>query len=283
MSARTANQPGPVPFRGHRRRVRRVVTFAVSLSALIMVLAGLNQSAAEAAPVAQGSVVHTPTLKVGPSVNLVGNRVVHITGNHWPANDDSMQIELCSSDPSLPNASCGYIGYPVPSKNGSWSLDYAPMNPRAPVGCVETPVCYVEATDNTTTLTAQLTFKPLTVFLTPDEYGDGYYWLQKVSVHISGFPSGDPVTVEVCDSSGDCDPSTSTTITANGGGSGAVHDYLLNENVCSEHGDCAVIAIDPAYSSYPQGVEAVYEFEGYCGPIVCDGFGPDSGSTTKAK
>lgn len=267
--------------KGYRRR--RAFSFVIPLGALVMFSVGMSQTAA-AAPVARAGTTSAATLKVGPSANLVGNRVAHISGKHWPTSDLNVRVELCSSDPSLPNASCGDIGYPTTSKSGSWSLVYALMNPQAPVGCLEASVCYIEATDNgATTLTEEVTFKPLTVFLTPDEYGEGYYWAQRVSVHITGFPSGDPVAVEVCDSSGDCDPTTSATITANGGGSGAVHDYLLNENVCSTYGDCAIIATDLAYSSYPQDVVAVYSFPGYCGPIVCDGFAPDNASTTRVK
>jgi hypothetical protein len=277
MSARTVAAAEPTRSQVHRHRGRWFVSFVVPVALLVMVSIGSSQTA--------GAVpgVLPPSLKVGPSANLIGNRVAHITGQHWPSSDATVRVELCSSSPFQPNASCGDIGYPTTSKSGSWSLDYALVNPQAPVGCIEGPiVCYIEATDNgAITLTENLTFKPLTVFLTPDEYGDGYYWFQKVAVHVTGFPSGDPVNVEVCDSSGDCDPSTSATIMTNGGGSGAVHDYLLNENVCSEHGDCAVIATDPAYSSYPQDVVAVYDFEGYCGPIVCDGFGPDNKSPVK--
>ncbi len=282
MSARTVIAAEPA--RSKRQRGHRPLSFVIPLVVFLMVSVGMSQTAG-AAPVARAGVTSPPTLKVGPSANLVGNRVAHISGQHWPTSDLNVRVELCSSDPSLSNPSCGDIGNPTTSKSGSWSLDYAPMNPQAPVGCVEEPfVCYIEATDNgAITLTEEVTFKPLTVFLTPDEYGEGYYWLQKVSVHITGFPSGDPVTVELCDSSGDCDPTTSATITANGGGSGAVHDYYLNENVCSTYGDCAIIATDPAYSSYPQDVVAVYSFAGYCGPIVCDGFGPDNESTAKVK
>lgn len=260
-------------------RRRRPFSFVIPLAVLVMLSVGMSQTAA-AAPVARAGVNSAPTLKVSPSANLVGNRVAHISGKHWPSGDNNMQIELCSSGPPPSNASCGYIGYPVASANGSWFLDYAPLNPQAPVGCQEAPVCYIEATDNITTLTAEVTFKPLTVFLTPDEGGEGYYWGQKVAVHVTGFPSGDPVAVELCDSSGDCDPTTSATITVNGGGKGSAHDYYLNENICSTYGDCTMIATDPAY---PQGVEAVYEFAGYCGPIVCGGFAPDNASTTKVK
>ena len=234
-------------------RSSRPFSFVIPLAVLVMFSVGMSQTAAAAAPVARTGVTSAPILKVGPSANLVGNRVAHISGKHWPTSDLNVRVELCSSDPSLPNASCGDIGYPTTSTSGSWSLEYAPMNPQAPVGCLEESVCYIEATDNgATTLAEEVNFKPLTVFLTPDEYGEGYYWAQKVSVHISGFPSGDPVTVEVCDSSGDCDPTTSATITAGGGGGGAVRGYTLNENVCSTYGDCAIIATDLAYSSYPK-------------------------------
>jgi hypothetical protein len=263
---------------GSWRRGRRFVPFVMLLAVLVMVSIGIGQTAG-AAPVGRAGLTLAPTLKVGPSTNLVGNRVVHIAGKHWPANDDSMQVELCSSEVSPSSASCGYIGYPVPSTNGSWSFAYAPLNPQAPVDCQEAPVCYIEATDNSTTLTAQVTFKPLTVFLTPDEYGDGYYWTQKVAVHVTGFPSDDPITVELCTWDGDCDPDSSVTIAVNGGGNGSAHDYYLNESICSDYGDCAMIATDPAY---PQGVEADYDFEGYCGP-VCGGFGPDSKPTAKVK
>jgi len=152
-------------------------------------------------------------------------------------------------------------------------MDYTPVNPQAPVSC--NLVCYIEAEDGSTVLTSMLTFKPLSVFFTPVEGDNGYYWTQKVAVHVTGFPSGDPVTVELCTTSGTCDPTTSATIMTNRGGVGTVHSYYLNLGICSMSGsECAMLATDQSFSGK---AEAFFEFPAFCGPI-CGGFGPIRGT-----
>ena len=253
--------------------LKKHLLLAVSVAVLSMVSLGMAQTAG-AISTGSGradsgaSLSGTPSMTVKPSANLVGNRVVHIKGKNWSTSNGGVNLYLCSPEP--PNgARCGIIGFSATMPNGSWSMDYIPMNPRAPVSC--NLVCYIEADEGSTVLTSMLTFKPLSVFFTPVEGSEGYYWTQKVAVHVTGFPAGDRVTVEICISGGACDPDTSATIMTNTGGSGSLHPYFLNLGICAMGGgECSIFATDPSFFG---GAEAFFDFQAFCGPI-CGGFGP---------
>jgi hypothetical protein len=276
MSAQSTNAGGLTrPTEPRRFQLRRIISLAVPVAVLSMVSLGMAQtvgaiSTGSGRADSGASFLGTPSMTAKPSANLVGNRVVHIRGKHWSTSNGGVNLYLCSSDPSTNGASCGFIGFPATMPNGSWSMDYMPINPQAPVSC--NLVCYIEAEEGSTVLTSMLTFKPLSVFFTPVEGGEGYFWTQKVAVHVTGFPSGDPVTVEICISGGACDPNTSATVMTNTGGSGSLHPYFLNLGICAMAGgnECSMFATDPSFSGR---AEAFFDFQAFCGPI-CGGFGP---------
>ncbi len=209
-------------------------------------------------------VTKSPTLRVKPSANLIGNRSVLISGKNWPAGDD-IQVYQCAEDPTTDPGSCIDAEDEVASPSGTWSVAYEPVVGQIENACAAE--CYIEATSGSTDLVSTLTFKTPSVEI-KGQISDGIYLGQKVSIAVKNFPAGDPVTIEICSFS-DCDPSTEASETLGQGGNATFRGYFMNTSVCASGGeDCYILAQD-SVSNGP--VAATEGFNAYCGPI-CGGF-----------
>jgi len=275
---------------GSSARLGAFKTMLAGLIGALIVSTGVVFVAPSATAV-HGPVATTgqPTLTVHPVTGLVGNKRVHIAGGGWiPVT--TVRVDLCQEpNPVFGPGTCVQIASKKPTRGGTWNVSVAPSvgGPSPVCGASEFSLtvatqCSIEATQNSTQITAQLTYSTPSVELVPIEGGDGYYDAQRVSVKVTNFPSNDPVTIELCVPSSlvtNCNLEASKSGVTNGWGRTSFRSFLLTfggdsttgRGECDLDGSCAIVAVDTRYGVFQSSAAEIFPI--YCGPIVCGGFG----------
>ena len=189
--------------------------------------------------------VEQPTLSVYPSTELRGNQTLFVSGTRWM--DGTVAVSECTSGFDVV---CHRIADPQANR-GDWEISY-----RAIIGNLGTKhnlglcgvvggsqVCQLEATQESTTISAPLPFLPLTVSILPRKLDNVYHNARLVTIDISNFPSYNQIEIELCPNEPGSQCSEYDNGTTNGNGFVSFTDYPL---ICFS-GDCNIVAIDNSY------------------------------------